>query len=172
MTRKTVPQRLDALVGWTGIPDLAQHPPRRRPLRWPATLALILAFGGVALSLTQGMRTPLAMAGYGLEMLGFAIASFVKILGPLKPCGSAETADEWDRMVRARAYLWTFAVFGVTTMVALFLLMAGLAFDWPKRALMQGGAQTLFLLFTILSATPAAQASWAVRWHQDDDSAG
>ena len=49
------------------------------------------------------------------------------------------------------AYLSTFAVFAITTMVALFALMAGLAFDWPKPALVQGAAQTLFLLFTMAS---------------------
>ena len=172
MTDKTTLQRLDALVGWTGIPALSQHPPRRRPLRWPATIALALAFAGIALSLSRGMQTPLALAGYGIEMLGFALAMVVKIVGPLKPYGGTEKTDEWDRAVRARAYLWTFAVFAITTMLALFALMAGLALDWPKPALMQGAAQTLFLLFTILNATPAAQASWAVRWQQDDDQAG
>ncbi|WP_426255297.1 hypothetical protein [Sphingomonas sp. DC2300-3] len=172
MTDKTPLQRLDALVGWTGIPALSQHPPRRRPLRWPATIALALAFAGIALSLSRGMQTPLALAGYGIEMLGFALAMVVKIVGPLKPYGGTEKTDEWDRAVRARAYLWTFAVFAITTMLALFALMAGLALDWPKPALMQGAAQTLFLLFTILNATPAAQASWAVRWQQDDDQAG
>ncbi len=163
MTDKTPLQRLDALVGWTGIPALSQHPPRRRPLRWPATIALALAFAGIALSLSRGMQTPLALAGYGIEMLGFMLAMVVKIVGPLKPYGGVEKADEWDRAVRARAYLSTFAVFAITTMLALFALMAGLALDWPKPALMQGAAQTLFLLFTILNATPAAQASWAVR---------
>lgn len=154
MTDKTPLQRLDALVGWTGIPALSQHPPRRRPLRWPATIALALAFAGIALSLSRGMQTPLALAGYGIEMLGFMLAMVVKIVGPLKPYGGVEKADEWDRAVRARAYLSTFAVFAITTMLALFALMAGLALDWPKPALMQGAAQTLFLLFTILNATP------------------
>lgn len=172
MTDKTPLQRLDTLVDWTGIPALTQNPPRRRPLRWPATIALALAFAGIALSLSRGMQTPLGLAGYGIEMLGFALGLFVKIVGPLKPFGGIETADEWDRTVRARAYLSTFAVFAITTMIALFLLMAGLAFDWPKAALMQGAAQTLFLLLTILNATPAAHASWAVRWQQDDDQAG
>lgn len=169
MTNQRLFERLDAMVRWTGVPALTEQPPRRRPLRWPATLALVLAFGGYGFSVANGMRFPAASLGYGIEMIGFAIGCFVQIWGPLKPFGGMEKADEWDRTIRARAYLVTFAVFVATTMTALVLLMGATAFDYPRGALMQGGTQTLFLLFAILNAGPTAHASWAVRWQKDEE---
>lgn len=171
MTNQGFFARLDTMVEWTGIPALAKGTPKRRPLHWPATLALALAFGGYGFSVVHVMGFPAASLGYGIEMLGFAIGCFVQIWGPLKPFGGMERADEWDRAVRARAYLVTFAVFAVTTMIALALMMAALAFDYPREAVMQGGAQTLFLLFAILNAMPTAHASWSVRWQRDGDQA-
>ncbi len=169
MTNQRLFDRLDAMVRWTGIPALAEGKPKRRQLRWPATVALVLAFGGYGYSMAHAMRWPAASLGYGIEMLGFATGCFVQIWGPLKPFGSMERTDEWDRAVRARAYLVTFAVFAITTVAALTLMMGALAFDTPREAVMQGAAQTLFLLFAILNAGPTAHASWAVRWQREDE---
>ncbi|MEG3092030.1 hypothetical protein [Sphingomonas sp. PB1R3] len=165
MTNDTFLQRLDAIVRWTGVPALTEQPPRRRPMRWPSAVALALALGGYGVSVAQNLSGSGTYLGYGIGMIGFAVGTFVRILGPIKPSGSfVEKIDEWDRAIQARAYLMAFKVFAVTTMVALCLLMGGLAFDVPKDAVMQGGIQTMFLLFTIINAVPAAYASWAVRW--------
>lgn len=165
MTNERFFKRLDSLAGWTGVPALTEQPPRRRPMRWPSTIALALAFGGYGVSLAQGVSAPGAYPGYGMIMIGFAIGTFVRILGPIKPSGSfVEKIDEWDREIQARAYLMAFKVFAVTTMVALFLLMGAVAFEFPKNAVMQGCIQTIFLLFTIINVVPAAYVSWAVRW--------
>ena len=79
-----------------------------------------------------------------------------------------ERADEWDRAIRARAYLFTFAVFAALTFTALWLLFAGLAMTLPTAALVQGTMQTIFLLMCTLVALPTACASWTFHWQADD----
>jgi hypothetical protein len=165
VTNQRLFERLDAMVRWTGVPALTEQPPRRRPMRWPSGIALALAFGGYGVSLAQDLSGSGTYLGYGIGMIGFAVGTFVRILGPIKSSGSlVEMIDEWDRAIQVRAYLMAFKVFAVTTMVALCLLMGGLAFDVPKAMIMQGAIQTIFLLFTIINAVPAAYVSWAVRW--------
>ncbi len=168
MTPKPFLQRLDDSVRWTGIPALAEQPPRRRPMRWPATVALLLAFGGYAASLAMGMQGGDAAIGYVVEIVGFAIGSLVQIVGPLKPIGGMEKADEWDRAIRARAYLFTFAVFAAVTFATLWLLFAAVVMTFPTAALIQGTMQTFFLLMSVLVALPTAYASWTFHWLADD----
>lgn len=167
MTRKTLLERLDDLVGWTGIPALSQQPPRRRPLRWPATLALILAFGGAVIATVQGGASNGYWIGYAALMVGFSIGNFTNIFGPLKPPASlVERVDEWDRSARAQAYLVTFGVFAVTVFVGLFAMLWALAFA-PASVSAKPVLILMFLLMTILTTTPTAYASW--RWRWDDD---
>lgn len=167
MSRKTLLERLDDLVGWTGIPALSQQPPRRRPLRWPATLALVLAFGGAIIATAQGIASTGYWIGYAALMTGFAIGNFTNIFGPLKPPASlVERVDEWDRSVRSQAYLVTFGVFAVTVFVGLFAMLWALAFA-PTSLSARPIVILLFLLMTILTTTPTAYASW--RWRWDDE---
>ncbi len=58
MTNQRFFARLDTMVEWTGIPALAKGTPKRRPLRWPATLALALAFGGYGFSVVTRWASP------------------------------------------------------------------------------------------------------------------
>ncbi|MCP4028162.1 MAG: hypothetical protein GY736_17905 [Sphingomonas sp.] len=167
MTRKTLLERLDSLVGWTGIPALSQQPPRRRPLRWPATVALVLAFGGAIIATMQGVISNGYSIGYAALMVGFAIGNFTNIFGPLKPPASlVERVDEWDRSARAQAYLVTFGVFAATVFVGLFVMLWAIAFA-PTSLSAKPILILLFLLMTILTTTPTAYASW--RWRWDDD---
>lgn len=169
MNRKTILQRLDDIVRWTAIPQLWETPPRRRSVRWSATLALTLAFGGFVVMAAGGFSDAVYFSGDPVLMIGFAIAAFVQIWGPLKPFGAyAERVDEWDRTARARSYLVTFAVFSAVTMLGLFLLL-GLAVSEPSApAMMRRGIDgLLFTLMTIAMAMPAAYASWRWRWGDD-----
>ena len=167
MIRKTFLERLDDLVSWTGIPALSQYPPRRRPLRWPATLALVLAFGGAIAAMALGVNTKGYWIGYTVLMIGFSIGNFTNIFGPLKPPASLfERADEWDRSVRSQSYLVTFGVFAATVFLGLFAMMWAVALVPTSLSLRQFSI-LVFLLMTILTTTPTAYASW--RWRWDDD---
>jgi len=168
MTRKTLLERLDGLVVWTGIPALSQRPPRRRPLRWPATLALMLAFGGATIAAVQGFTGKGYWIGYAALMAGFAIGNFTNIFGPLKsPASLVERVDEWDRSALAQAYLVTFGVFAVTVFVGLFAMLWAIAFA-PTSLSAKSILILLILLMTILTTTPTAYASWRWRWDEND----
>lgn len=168
MTRKTLPARLDDLVRWTGIPAMTEQPVRRRPLRWPSTGSLVLAVGGFVQMASSGMIGRASWIGYAVLMLGFTLGNFMKIYGPLKPFGSIERVDEWDRATRARSYLVTFAVFAATTFVGLAMLLWGVGLNWPVAAIGRGTMALFFLLATIAAALPTAHASWTTRWEPAD----
>lgn len=165
MTRKSPLERLDDLVFWTGIPALSQQPPRRRSLRWPATLALGLAFGGAVTAIEATGKG--YWIGYAALMAGFSIGNFTNIYGPLKPPASViERIDEWDRSARSQAYLVTFGVFAATVFASLFALLWVVAFA-PSSLSPKPIMILLFLLMTILTTMPTAYASW--RWRWDDE---
>lgn len=168
MSDKTILQRLDGLVDWTGVPALASASPRRRPMRWPAAIALTLAFGGYAVNLLGGLRGGAFAIGTGMQALAMAASGFIAGFGPLKPFGSFERVDEWDRALRMRSYMAAFTTFVIVTAGAAFLLLAALAFDWPRDTIMRGAMATIFLLEIIVMALPTAYASWTVRWQGDD----
>ena len=167
MTGKTPLERLDDLVRWTGIPALSERSPRRRPLRWPATLALALAFAGFAIMAIAGFAGRLYFLGDAALMFGFAIGVFMKIFGPIKPYGTIiERVDEWDRAARSRAYLFTFAVFAVAALVGLMLILATVALTQSIAAVASAVMALFFVLMTIVSAAPTAYASWTWRWEE------
>lgn len=165
MTRRTLSERLDDLVRWTGIPALTEQPVRRRPLRWPSTMALVLAGTGFVVAMAHTGGTGRASAiGQAVLLCGFALGNVMKIHGPLKPFGSIEHVDEWDQVTRARAYLFTFAAFAAVTFAGLAVLLAGGAMNWPTDAIGRGAMALFFLLATIAATLPTAHASWTVRW--------
>lgn len=170
MTRKPLLQRLDDSVRWTGIPALAAGHPRRRPLRWPATTALVLAIGGFAvLSISPASSAPEPfLIGYTAIMLGFGIAIVTRLLGPLKPYGTMERVDEWDRTMRDRAYAFTYTLTSVT-LPALLLLLPGIALlaHWDAGMWNRMIAALGFTLMAVFAALPTAHASWSFAWAED-----
>ena len=168
MSRSSLLRRLDASVQWTGIPALAAGTPRRRRLRWAPVVALALATAGFGMGLCGG-RIWFGL-GYALQMFGFAIAAMLPIFGPLKPWGSAERADEFDRVARSRAYLATFATGSIVTMLSIWLILAATVLgDWPRERLIGALALLGFYLMTIYSAMPTLHASWTIRPIADED---
>lgn len=158
--------RLDAAAEYTGMPALARQDVRRRHLRWLPILALALATGGWI----WGMARPqTAWIGYGAITLGFAIAAFLPLFGPIKPWGGARLADEFDRQVRQKAFLYGFAtlsfaaIFGIWTVLG-FAVLA----DWNRDVLLGQIANLNYLLFVIYLAVPTLQASWATRPVEED----
>lgn len=167
MTNEWFFERLDAMVRWTGVPALAQGKPRRRPLRGPATLALLLATMGYAVVLASRRY---AFLGYVILIFGMSVGNFMRVFGPLKPLGSIERVDEWDEVTRYRAIAFTYAIMSVTVPLSLILLMAcvNLA-GWDMSRLSMALTATALLFMTVVSAMPTAHASWTVRWQRDED---
>jgi hypothetical protein len=168
--RKTIPQRMDDMVRWTGVPALSQGKFRRRPFRWLSTLSVVGSFAGFVTSAAgHFLGRPFAI-GYMVLVAGFLLAIVVQVLGPLKPFNSfAERADEFDRNLRARAYLSAFPVFALTTMLGLGFLMWMVLMAWPAAALMNSLSEMIFVLVSIACAVPALYASWAVEWNKGDE---
>jgi hypothetical protein len=151
---------LDAAAERTGIPGHVTRP-RRRHLRWLPVAALALATLGMVLGL---VRTDLLTAGYALIMTGFPIAVMLPIFGPVKIWGGSETVDEFDRAMRNRAFLATFAAISFIAFFAI-MLITGLALigSWPKTVLIRQLVALILYLMTLYSAVPTLYSSWATQ---------
>ena len=159
--------RLDAAAERTGVPAIARGQARRRHLRWMPIVALALASAGM---LTGLIRIELVNAGYALIMMGFAIAIPLPIFGPLKPWGSPERVDEFDRALRGRAMLAGFAAVSMAAFAGIWLVI-GLALigDWSRFAILDQLRSLGFYLITLHSAVPTLHASWATQPVAGDD---
>ena len=166
MSRKTLLQHLDDSVEWTGIPALASKRPRRRPLRWLSTASLALA----AFGFFAGFGQPGRWWGYAFLMLGFVLGNMMPVWGPIKQWGSVEHVDEFDRVLRARAFLAAFTGLSAVAVLSL-LLIVGLSTlqDWTTGTLRSTIMQLALLLAAIYSAGPTCYASWAQAPIRDDE---
>ncbi|WP_294334004.1 hypothetical protein [uncultured Sphingomonas sp.] len=153
---------LDELSRRTGIPALAEGRPRRRRMRWLPLLALTLAATGVVIEfLLSGRQFYL---GYALVMVGFVGGVMFPLYGPVKPWGTAETVDEWDRDLRRRAFLVTFASMAVAGLILFWGIAAIAALQgWSGADLSLRAMGCAFFLMTLYSAVPTLYASWATR---------
>lgn len=124
MTRKTIAERADDSVRWTGIPDLVvrmgdgRQP--RRHLRWLPIATLTAATGGFALMLA---RHDWYWIGYTALMLGFAVGNMLPIFGPVKPWCMVAHVDERDRKVRRDACFFAFAAISAAAVSGLYVLV-------------------------------------------------
>lgn len=161
MTRGLI-TTLDALSRRTGIPAFAEGKPRRRLLRWTPVVALALAIPGLGIDLLSTAR--LAFFGHALLTCGFVIAVFCPIFGPIKPWGTVESVDEWDRDLRRRAFLVAFASMAFAGLALFCTITAAAALDnWPASATSFRAMGCAFFLMTLYSAVPTLYASWATR---------
>lgn len=163
--RKTIPQRMDDLVMWTGIPRFAQ---RRRPLRWLSATSATAAVAGFLVSAVTGFAARATWIGYAILMVGFMLGTCLQIFGPLKPFNSPERVDEFDRTLRSRAYLFAFPVFALATVAGLLLLMFMMVMRWPSASVILCLAELMLMLAALSFAVPTAYASWSVEWHKDE----
>lgn len=163
---KTRLQKLDDLVRWTGIPALAQGTPRRRRMLVLPTLALVLATIGFGLTLSNADN----WFGYSLLMLGFAIANFMPIFGPLIPFGAVQRADERERTLRRSALLVGLSMVGVGAWLGIWLLVVlALLQRLTVERLIHDMTALAFYLTTLYGAVPTLWASWRLRPLPEDD---
>jgi hypothetical protein len=135
--------------------------PRRRHLRWLPVVALSFASAGIALGL---VRADLLSWGYGLVLIGFALSVILPLIGPVKPWGGPDKVDEFDRAMRSRAFLVTFASISVAAATGMWLIVGlSLLGGWPREILIgQISALSLYLI-ALYSAVPTLYSSWATR---------
>jgi len=157
---------LDAAAKRTGIPGLVTKP-RRRHLYWLPVVALTLATAGIVLGL---VRTDLLTEGYGLIMAGFTLAMVLPIFGPVKIWGGSEVVDEFDRVMRSRAFLAAFASISVVAVLGM-LVSGGLALlnGWPVLVLVRQLIALILYLITLYSAVPTLYSSWTTQPIGEDD---
>jgi hypothetical protein len=168
--RKTIPQRMDDLVRWTGVPALSQGKIRRRPFRWLSALAVVGALGGFIASAAGGFLGGPFAIGYMVLIASFAVGLIVQVFGPLKPFNSAtERADEFDRALRSRAYLFAYPVFAFVVALGLLLTMYVVLLAWPRAALMNCLSELMLTLISLGFTLPTLYASWAVQWDKGED---
>jgi len=164
--RKGMLERLDDSVRWTGIPAIAAGHPRRRSLRWPSVAVLVLATAGFLV----GFGQPNQWWGYAILMLGFGLANLMPILGPVKPWGGPERVDEFDRALRARAFLAAFSALAAVAVIGLWAIVGlSLVQGWTADALRSTIMKLAFVLATIYTAGPTCYASWARAPIDDED---
>lgn len=157
---------LDNSVRWTRIPSLIEGGVRRRPLRWISTVAIACAFSGFLIGLAQ----PSIWWSYLLLMLGFVTSNAMPLLGPIKPWGGHERADEFDQALRGRAYLVAFGSLAAVAVLGLWLMFGlSILYDWNSDDLRWAIIKLTFLLTAILSAGPTCYASWKIVPVNDDD---
>lgn len=113
---KSVIARLDALANRTGIPQLYEVNPRRRPMRWLPILSITVG--------TIGIVMTLAGAWFGETVVMFALlpSGWMPLLGPVKPLNWSKTVDERDIQVRSAAYLATLPVILIAAIILLAVL--------------------------------------------------
>lgn len=160
---------LDRSVRWTGIPALAEpgRIQRRHHLRWTPLIVLIAATAGMVVLWSGGIAAPLS---YALILIGWSISGFFPLFGPLKPWGSTERTDEFDRVARGRAFFFTFAAISVVAVFGSWLLVALIALDqWPRERMIWSLAGFSFYLMTLFQVLPTLHASWATRPIEDEE---
>jgi MFS family permease len=169
MVRKTLAERLDDSVQWTGIPDLVKKPPHRRPRRWAPLLALTLATGGLLYAIADNAGLPF---GYMFVMVGYAVAVFMPLSGPVKNWTASEVADERERELRRTAYLVALTAVAGTAFGGIMLLAAlTVVLGWSIDQLCFRLMALAFYLATQYSAVPTLYASWALRPEREDEDA-
>jgi hypothetical protein len=167
---KPLTERLDDIANLTGIPSLTTRPPRRRPLRGLAMIALALGTIGMIITLFGGR---VLLVGDAVLLVGFVLSVWLPLKGPIKPWMSfTERVDELDADIRAKAYLTALPIILLVAMCALAGLptLAWLQHRPPAEMVALGGFAAMYLLI-LWNAVPTLHASWRSLPSDDDDQA-
>lgn len=162
---KTVPQRLDDMVEWTGIPAMQRRfergEGRRYRLRVLPIAVVIIGTGGLLMGLFDPDRYSL---GQGLVTMAMVPGLLLPVFGPVKPWMDPSPVDEYDRRVRREAYLFTLSIVAAGALIALFGLgLRAQVAEWPRDTLVRAMQIAVLYLMTLLGSLPTLHASLKMR---------
>jgi len=123
--RKSVLQRMDVLVGWTGIPRFARQETRMRRLKWTPVLLLLFATAGLFLSLIAAFP-PLWLST--LQTFPISLGVLVAQLGPMRPKDPMLDSDEREASWRIRSNLFAYGAVALVAWIG--ILAAGIVVLW------------------------------------------
>jgi hypothetical protein len=168
--RKTVLQRMDALVEWTGFPKLARQEIPERRFKWLPIFFLTLATAGLVSTFVLPNRAPLCSA---LVCILMANSLVISLTGPMRTRKPEEFYDEREELWRARSNVFAFMTIAFVAWLGIlglggYALWAGLT-GWPIKSthapleifgywLMTLG-NYVAVLFSLL---PTLHASWTM----------
>jgi hypothetical protein len=175
--RKSLLQRMDGLVGWTGFPRRIGLEPRMRRTKWAPFFALAWATAG----LVEPFLFP-RQATFGLSIIAMAtaFAAGFSQIGPMRPKKADEVADEREQLWRARSYMFAFAAISLVALLGLaalafYAMWSGL-FGWTVKSphapmvifsiWLFSLAEYLLVLFGVL---PTLHASWTMPEPVEDE---
>jgi hypothetical protein len=167
---KSLNQRLDDIANLTGIPNLTIRPPRRRPMRGLAMIALALGTIGMTITLFGGR---VLLLGDGILLAGFILSGWLPLMGPIKPWMSySERVDELDTEIRAKAYLTALPIILLAAVCGLVGLpvLAWVQHRPPAEMVALGGFAAMYLLI-LWNAVPTLRASWQRPPRDEEDEA-
>lgn len=136
-SHKSGPERLDALVAWTGIRATTEVPGTARPRRWSSLAVILVA------TIVEGTSWLIDTTGFVTGALGtmsmlLIFGVVVREMGPLRSRRTDQTTDEREREWNNRSALMGFGVVAVIAMMGI-------------------GGTAVYLVTTSLHPTPAPQ---------------
>jgi hypothetical protein len=158
--QRSLLQKMDRLVRWTGIPAVSQRgvvEPRR--LRWWPLVPLAIGFGlffGLILR-----RDPAPWAVSSLSVLTVFTLS-LSFCGPMRPPPAQRPGfDERESALRRNSYLAGFIAVAIGSLFSFLLLMGLLMLsDWPRLSLFMQCGALITLLLQLFITVPTLHASW------------
>lgn len=169
--RKTMVQRMDALVWWTNASDRVRHGMSDEPdehvhgpMRWLPLLPMALGAGLIY----SAIAFAVPLMSYGAAGAILAVASSIPINGPLGK--SSIDDDEREAALRKNAFLFCLAFLAVANIVAgPVLLVASALNEWPIRRVLGVAFALFFGNMMWFISLPTLYASWKLPKLSDDE---
>jgi len=171
---KTILQRLDDVIRWTGFPkrveaDLRRGkgaPPLRRS-RWLPLVLLVIVSGLVVRYATNpalfAAFDPAEIVIRTITALFPCLVTASTFFGPLNPRRGSEQADEWEEALGHRALFFSAIVVGGLELAGVPVLIA-IAFihNWSSQTILVEIGLWLLYLFMLFQLAATLHASWSM----------
>lgn len=165
--RKSLLQRMDGLVEWTGILRFARRERRVRRLKWMPIVAIVVATGGLVAAI--GWSIQYLWVATTILALALNAAVIFQQVGPLRRKAESDGEDEREEVWRNRASGAAFTTVSIVAMIGIGSLglwtMAAYLLRWSTVSGMKMGAALLVFaiyLFFLLMIVPTLYASWTL----------
>jgi hypothetical protein len=172
--RKTLLQRIDGLVEWTGIPRFARRETRMRRLKWLPIAVLLLATAGLVVVIGWGMQYYWLTTA--ILIVAGSVAGVLQQLGPLRRDADSEREDEREQDWRRCASGAAFTTVSIVVMIGIGSLglwtIISAILGWSSASQLDLGcvllAFVVYLLF-LLAIVPTLYASWTLPDFVEDE---